>query len=217
MDQETTTAPVTERTAAAAGTDAAAANEDDYENSRGRGNTSSNAAESAVRHEAGDGVGFGDASDTYWFYIDYGGNPAYENGWASSFSDTPLNALRAALDVAGIKYDITSSGMILGIGGSKSISSGIDAESFFLTGWGWHLWSWSAAAGSSGRWAESDDYLERASGKYFYIAFSYWEWDMVRPKPTVRTDPNRENVWKDGGPPAPPTIVGIPSKRSRTF
>ncbi len=168
-----------------------------------------------IGYDAGYADGSYDASTTYWFYIDFGDESAFESKWLSSRSNTAADALRSALDDEEIPYSMSSLGALTVIGDAENH----DTRSFetvyeefmefegeyedfdwTLSGYSWYLWFWSTNISYAGSWIESDGYISQSIGVYFYIGFSSWEWDMVSPLPTVDIDPSAETAWKNNGP-----------------
>ena len=179
---------------------AAAGNASEYDEGRSAGyGVGSDAASNDVC-SSGYTDGPDHASADYWFYIDYGGSPDGAAGWISSRSDTALGALKAALDGAGVRYRISSCGIISDIGGITGTSPAVDPETAVLSGRGWYFWSWSTDTPCAGRWVRSEGYMNQTAGTFFYIAFADWEWDMISPGPVILTGPDAGTAWMDGGP-----------------
>ncbi|MDR0309688.1 MAG: hypothetical protein LBH88_02885 [Candidatus Methanoplasma sp.] len=188
-----------------------------YKDGYGKGYDAGYNDGAAAGYEDGYTDGFYAASTTYWFYIDYGNDSELENGWLSARSSDATCALKTALDDAEIAYSISGLGAITSIGDARNYDVRSfdtvydefmefegDMEDFDwrISGYKWYYWFWSTSISYAGTWIESDGYVSQSAGVFFYIGFSYWEWDMWSsdPLPTVDVDPRSEISWKNAGP-----------------
>ena len=119
--------------------------------------------------------------ETYWYYIDFGGEPSdYESKWISAKSYSVLTGLTAALDLAEIPYTISATGWISSIGGVGTTGWG---PSDYLTdsniefGTSWMSWFWSSTNMTSwSAWRETPG-LDVTLGTIFYVGFTMAYYD----------------------------------------
>lgn len=134
------------------------------------------------------------ANETYWFYVDYNvkESDTLKSKWISVSSESPLKALTASLDKAGITYEIDSkTGWITSIGG-------VGGD----TNHAWASWLWIRT-----NYADSNTSVEYPAwlanpgfnvtiGNVFYLG--YTPYDSVTY--VYDLNPNAITKWKTGGP-----------------
>jgi len=138
--------------------------------------------------------GSGSDSETYWFYLDFGGHEGegVEDQWVEVSSNSPLSALRAALDKTGMGYNMSGTGWIVDIGGVG------EDENMSWGSWFWNTTVYDASWTSTlyPNWIDSSGF-DITVGNVFYLG--YTEYDPVSYEYLL--DPNADlSVWSTTGP-----------------
>ena len=154
--------------------------------------------------------------DTYWFYIDLGGYSAIAPTWYSAEGSKAVEALKTALDTAGISYSILSSEWISDIDGVEGDYLGFPANApWVMYGIDFAIWYYADYTGDySGEWTMVSSTMSTSPSNIFLIWFGYYDWNTLTDEMTIGYDPVNDNGWMGFGPFQPIAVNGVDLSQS---
>jgi|GEM_PF-2017338 len=180
--------------------------DDKYDAGHAAGHAEGYEAGQAEGYDAGYADGLPEAERTYYFYLDFefisgDGNgfefvSEYSNMWISARAGNAVDALKAALDAAGLDYSLSPTGWVYSIG--DPISDWIDDGGLGEgDGTSWISWFWASDGIDDWRLAwRTNPGFDNTLGTIFYLGFTYvlisddGYWDML-----PELNPNHEWSW----------------------